>query len=89
MRGPASTSTSSNACKIGGTYEPCEGTARLHAVLTGADLPNYLVGRSMRDMPILARDRVRFVGEKVVAVARTIQRRRRADNSDRTVADRG
>jgi CO/xanthine dehydrogenase Mo-binding subunit len=39
------------------------------AVLTGADLSEYLVGRSMRDMPILAHDRVRFVGEKVAAVA--------------------
>src|SRR4051794_13924198 len=26
----------------------------VHAVLTGRDLPGYLVGRSMRDMPILA-----------------------------------
>jgi CO/xanthine dehydrogenase Mo-binding subunit len=41
----------------------------VHAVLTGADLPDYRVGRSMRDMPVLARDKVRFVGEKVAAVA--------------------
>src|SRR5205807_1787923 len=40
------------------------------AVLTGADLaPEYLVGRAMRDMPVLARDVVRLAGEKVVAVA--------------------
>jgi CO/xanthine dehydrogenase Mo-binding subunit len=38
-------------------------------VLTGADLPPALVGRRLRDQPILARDRVRFVGERVVAVA--------------------
>jgi carbon-monoxide dehydrogenase large subunit len=39
------------------------------AVLTAQDLPNILVGRRMFDMPMLARDRVRFIGEKVAAVA--------------------
>jgi CO/xanthine dehydrogenase Mo-binding subunit len=42
----------------------------VHAVLTGDDLPaDCRVGRSMRDMPVLARDKVRFIGEKVAAVA--------------------
>lgn len=41
----------------------------VHAVLTGMDLPDVRVGRSMRDMPVLARDKVRFIGEKVAAVA--------------------
>ncbi len=41
----------------------------VHAVLTGQDLPDYRVGRAMRDMPVLARDKVRFIGEKVAAVA--------------------
>jgi len=42
----------------------------VRAILTGQDLPTeYLVGRAMRDMPVLARDKVRFVGEKVAAVA--------------------
>ncbi|MBI2936472.1 MAG: xanthine dehydrogenase family protein molybdopterin-binding subunit [Chloroflexi bacterium] len=41
----------------------------VHAVLTANDIPNTLVGRRMRDMPVLARDRVRFIGEKVAAVA--------------------
>ena len=41
----------------------------VHAVLTAADLPDSLVGRRLRDMPVLARDVVRFVGEKVAAVA--------------------
>jgi CO/xanthine dehydrogenase Mo-binding subunit len=41
----------------------------VHAVLTAGDLPPYLLGRSMRDMPILATGKVRFVGEKVAAVA--------------------
>ena len=39
------------------------------AVLTAADLPDVLVGRRMFDMPVLARDRVRFIGEKVAVVA--------------------
>jgi CO/xanthine dehydrogenase Mo-binding subunit len=43
--------------------------AGVHAVLTGADLPEVRIGRFFLDMPVLARDRVRFVGEKVVAVA--------------------
>ena len=41
----------------------------VRAVLTAADLPAALVGRRLRDMPVLARDVVRFVGEKVAAVA--------------------
>jgi CO/xanthine dehydrogenase Mo-binding subunit len=41
----------------------------VHAVLTGSDVPDLLVGRMLRDMPILARDVVRFVGQKVAAVA--------------------
>jgi CO/xanthine dehydrogenase Mo-binding subunit len=41
----------------------------VHAVLTGFDIPELLVGRMLRDMPILARDVVRFVGQKVAAVA--------------------
>ena len=41
----------------------------VHAVVTGQDIPDTKVGRRMVDMPILARDVVRFVGEKVAAVA--------------------
>lgn len=41
----------------------------VHAVITGADIPATLIGRRILDMPVLARDRVRFVGEKVAAVA--------------------
>src|SRR5439155_15259867 len=41
----------------------------VHAVLTGADLGGRLYGRSIADAPILAHDRVRFVGEPVAAVA--------------------
>src|SRR5262245_7592449 len=45
---------------------------RLHgvlAVLTAKDLPDLLIGRRVYDMPVLAKDRVRFVGEKVAMVA--------------------
>src|SRR5256886_15334169 len=41
----------------------------VHAVLTGQELPDRRVGRLLRDIPVLARDRVLFVGEKVAAVA--------------------
>jgi len=42
----------------------------VYAVLTGADLPpDTRVGRQMRDLPVLAAERVRFVGDKVAAVA--------------------
>ncbi|MCE2464789.1 MAG: xanthine dehydrogenase family protein molybdopterin-binding subunit [Dehalococcoidia bacterium] len=41
----------------------------VHAVITGQDIPDRRVGRRLRDFPVLARDRVVFVGEKVAAVA--------------------
>jgi CO/xanthine dehydrogenase Mo-binding subunit len=41
----------------------------VHAVLTGADLPDRRIGRNIQDSYPLARDRVRFIGEKVAAVA--------------------
>ena len=41
----------------------------VHAVLTGQDLPDILVGRYLRDIPVLARNVVRFAGQKVAAVA--------------------
>jgi CO/xanthine dehydrogenase Mo-binding subunit len=41
----------------------------VHAVLTGEDLGGRLYGRSIADVPILAHERVRFVGEPVAAVA--------------------
>ena len=39
------------------------------AVLTATDLPDLLTGRLVYDMPVLARDQVRFIGEKVAVVA--------------------
>ncbi len=41
----------------------------VHAVLTGADIPTIFVGQRLKDMPILAVDRVRFAGEAIAAVA--------------------
>ena len=37
-------------------------------VFTAADVTPTTYGRSVRDVPILARERVRFVGERVAAV---------------------
>ena len=41
----------------------------VHVVLTGKELPDRRVGRLLRDIPVMARDRVLFAGEKVAAVA--------------------
>ena len=41
----------------------------VHAVATGEDVKGLLIGRKIYDMPVLADDRVRFIGEKVAAVA--------------------
>src|SRR5262245_7202358 len=39
------------------------------AVITSHDVSSRLVGASLKDMPVLAQDRVRFVGEEIAAVA--------------------
>src|SRR4051812_17268869 len=39
------------------------------AVLTGENLPPNRVGLSLQDTPVLAQGKVRFIGEKVAAVA--------------------
>jgi CO/xanthine dehydrogenase Mo-binding subunit len=41
----------------------------VHAVVTGADCTGLKIGRRLYDMPILADGEVRFIGEKVAAVA--------------------
>src|SRR5579859_4248366 len=42
----------------------------VHAVLTGADLPESArFGRRIQDYPVLCRERVRFVGDRVAAIA--------------------
>ena len=41
----------------------------VRCIITAADIPPVMVGLRMKDMPLLARDRVRYVGEPVAAVA--------------------
>jgi CO/xanthine dehydrogenase Mo-binding subunit len=41
----------------------------VHVILTGADVRGIRYGRRLFDVPVLAEDRVRFAGERVVAVA--------------------
>jgi CO/xanthine dehydrogenase Mo-binding subunit len=41
----------------------------VHAIVTGADCSGLKIGRRVYDMPILADGEVRFIGEKVAAVA--------------------
>lgn len=41
----------------------------VHAVLTGADIGEHYLGRALLDWPVIARDRVRFIGDTVAAVA--------------------
>jgi CO/xanthine dehydrogenase Mo-binding subunit len=39
------------------------------AVITAADVNPRLIGAVLKDMPVLAQDRVRYVGEEIAAVA--------------------
>ena len=41
----------------------------VHAILTGADVRGRRYGRRLYDVPVLAEDRVRFIGDRVAAVA--------------------
>lgn len=41
----------------------------VHAVVTGRDVPGHYMGKILRDMPVLCWDRVRYVGDRVAAVA--------------------
>src|ERR1051325_8408480 len=43
------------------------------AVITGKDVAGIKIGRRIYDMPVLADDIVRYVGEKVAAVAATTE----------------
>jgi len=38
-------------------------------ILTGSEVQGHLIGKQIRDMPVLCWDRVRFVGDRVAAVA--------------------
>ena len=39
------------------------------AVITGADVRGLYIGKQIRDLPVLCWDKVRFVGDRVAAVA--------------------
>jgi CO/xanthine dehydrogenase Mo-binding subunit len=41
----------------------------VRAVVTGQDVPGHYMGKVLRDMPVLCWDRVRYVGDRVAAVA--------------------
>ncbi len=41
----------------------------VRVVLTAADIPDTRMGRRLLDMPVLAQEKVRFIGERVAAVA--------------------
>jgi len=56
----------------------------VHAVLTGADLPEHArFGRRLQDWPVLVRERVRFIGDRVAAVA--AESRQAAEDAARLV----
>jgi len=63
-----------------------QATPGVHAVLTGADVPGRYLGRALLDWPILAHDRVHFVGQYVAAVA--AETREIAEAAARTIAVR-
>src|SRR3990172_6105390 len=41
----------------------------VRAIVTGQDIPGHYIGKSFRDMPVLCWEIVRFVGDRVAAVA--------------------
>jgi CO/xanthine dehydrogenase Mo-binding subunit len=41
----------------------------VRAVVTGKDEPNHYQGKSIRDIPVLCWDKVRYIGDRVAAVA--------------------
>ena len=52
--------------------------AGVKAVITGQDVPGLRIGRCIYDTPVLADGIVRFIGEKVAAVAAETRSRRRS-----------
>ena len=61
----------------------------VHAVITGEDVGEYLYGRRIKDIPVLARGIVRYSGERVAAVAAETEEiaRHAADLIDVTYED--
>jgi len=58
-----------HACILGIDTSKAAKLSGVRAVITGADVAGVMVGLRMKDMPLLAADRVRYVGEPVAAVA--------------------
>ena len=58
----------------------------VHAVLTGADIGPARLGRQILDWPVLALERVRYIGDRVAAVA--AETREAAERAARAVAVR-
>ena len=54
---------------LGVDVSRAEAVPGVQAVITGRDIPSKRWGRRLQDVPVLAVDRVRFIGEKVAAVA--------------------
>ncbi len=46
-----------------------EKVAGVKAIITGADVRGLLIGKQIRDLPVLCWDKVRFIGDRVAAVA--------------------
>lgn len=63
------TSPLAHARILGVDTRQAEAVPGVHVVLTGADLAPARFGRRLLDWPVLCWDRVRFVGDRVAAVA--------------------
>ena len=46
-----------------------EKVAGVKAIITGADVRGLLIGKQIRDLPVLCWDKARFIGDRVAAVA--------------------
>ena len=82
-------STRSHARILGIDTAAARALPGVHAVITGEDVGQYLYGRRMKDMPVLARGVVRYSGERLAAVAAETEQiaRHAADLIDVTYED--
>jgi len=69
LHGAVKRSTRPNAEIVAIDKTRAETLPGVHAVITGEDVPSGLRGRGLYDTPILAKERVRYVGDPVAAVA--------------------
>ena len=82
-------STRSHARILGIDTAAARALPGVHAVITGEDVGEYLYGRRIKDIPVLARGVVRYSGERVAAVAAETEEiaRHAADLIDVTYED--